>query len=483
MMKGATRRFRIDILSNKQLDSIHEATLTLLERTGIRFDSKEAIKRLVANGAILRPESKNTILFPRSIVEDAIDRIQHRHEFHARNPANTIKWNGKNVFAGSGGGSPEIIDIKTGTTRPSTLEDVAQMTRLLDALDRCHMVSCQVMATDVHPKHMILKTTEAMIKNTSKCLTGYALDKGTTDALAKMWSSVVGGSEVLRKKKHFAIYGSPSSPLTYDSSVCEVMMRSAHHGIPFDLVPCPMCGGTAPVTLAGGLVQQNAEVLAGLILLQTVDAGLPMLYSGRLSLMDPRTGKNLWGVPEMPLVSAASVQIAHRYNMVADVEVVTSDVQGWDTQMGLERMMTAVAAAVSGADSLAGIGSAWETSSSMEMAVIDDEILAYVFRLLEGIDVDESSLAIDIVDAVGPMGNFLAQRHTIEYLRKGAISLSSLFDKRTEERAMREGFLPLQDRAKETVKRILSKHEPVPLDKDVEKELARIVKESCRELG
>lgn len=481
-MKGVRRRFKVDVLANDELDAIHESTLDLLERTGVRFDSKQAIKRLVDNGASLKEGSDRIVVFPRSVIEDAIRKIPYAHEFHARDPKNDIVWDREHLFTGGGGGSPEILDLTTGETRPSTLEDVKDATRLLDALENCHTVSCEVMATDVPPEMMIVKTTEAMIRNTSKCLTGYALDARTTDVLADMWACVAGGDEELRRQKYFAIYISPSSPLTYDSSVCEVMVRSAERGIPIDIIPCPMCGGTSPMTLAGGLVQQNAELLAGLTLVQTVNDRLPMLYSGRLSLMDPRTGRNIWAVPEMSLVSAASVQIAHRYNMVADIEGGCTDSPEWDVQVGIERMMSSLFSAMSGADSMSGIGGAWDTCASLEMAVIDDEILANVFRCIEGMEVDDDRIALDVIDAVGPMGNFLSQRHTMEYLRSGELRLSPLFDKRTAERAMREGFEPLNKRARVAVDRILAQHEPTPLDRDVDRELSDIVKAASRSL-
>ncbi len=475
-MKGVKRRYKLEVLLNDEVEAIHDSTLALLERTGVRFDSDDAVRRLLRRGATLKAGSNRIVQFPRGMVEDAIAKIPGRHEFHARDPDNDIVWDGEHVFAGSGGGNPDILDLVTGTTRPSTLEDVERMTRLLDALDNCHMVSCQVMATDVPSEMMIVKTTEAMIRNTGKCVTGYALDKRTTDTLAEMWACIAGGPEELRKRKHFAIYVSPSSPLTYDASVCDVMVRSAEHGIPVDIVPCPMCGGTSPVTLAGGLVQQNAELLAGLMLLQTEDERLPTLYSGRLSLMDPRTGRNIWAVPEMSLVSAASVQMAHRYNMAADIEGACTDAPVWDVQVGVERMMAAMFAVMSGADSISGMGGAWDTSASLEMAVIDDEILANAFRCVGGITVDAQRMALDVIDAVGPMGGFLSQRHTMRYLKEGELRLSPLFDKRTAERAGKEGIKPLSERASDVAKRIIDEHVPPPLEPDIDRELSVIVK-------
>lgn len=481
-MKGARRRFKVDVLGSDEVDAIHESTLDLLERTGVRFDSEQAVGRLLDSGTSLKEGSSRIVVFPRSVVEDAIRRIPYAHEFYARDPKNNIVWDREHVFAGGGGGSPEILDLMTGETRPSTLEDVEISTRVLDALDNCHAVSGLVMATDVPPEMMIVKTTEAMIRNTSKCLTGYALDARTTDVIADMWACVAGGDEELRRRKYYSIYVSPSSPLTYDSGICEVMVRSAERGIPIDIIPCPMCGGTSPLTLAGGLVQQNAELLAGLMLVQTVNDQLPMLYAGRLSIMDPRTGRNIWAVPEMSLVSAASVQIAHRYNMVADIEGGCTDSPEWDVQVGIERMMSALFSAMSGADSMSGIGGAWDTCASSEMAVIDDEILANVFRCIGGMEVDDERIALDVIDAVGPMGNFLSQRHTMNHLRSGELRLSPLFDKRTAERAMREGFEPLNKRARAVVDRILAQHEPTPLDRDIDRDLSEIVREASRKL-
>jgi len=218
------------------------------------------------------------------------------------------------------------------------------------------------------------------------------------------------------------------------------------------------------------------------MLLQTVDPKLPSQYSGRLSLLDLRSGKNLWGLPELGLVSAATVQIAHRYRMTADVYGVTTDANGWDLQIGLERMIAALPPALAGADNLSGIGGAWENAGSLEMAVIDDEIYEDVFRLIRGIEVDEDRLALDVIDRVGPMGNFLAQRHTMKYLREGEMRNSTLWDKRTMDRARQEGIRPIQDVARDRVRKILQEHAVAPLDRDIDRELTRVVTEGGKRL-
>jgi len=481
-VQGIRNPARLKVLTDEQVDAIHEASLTLLERTGARFDSPDAVKRLVQEGALRHPSRTNVLTFPRSMVEGAIRRIPHYGTYRARDPENDVTFDGEHTFAHALGGNPAILDLDTGQMRSSTVKDVEETTRLQDALANCHTASPLVVATDVPAPLLVIKTVEAMIRNTTKCVPGYALRTSEVDVLLEMGTAVAGGAEELRRRPFFTLYGSPSSPLTYDGHVCDVMLKAVENGIPVDIVPCPIAGGTAPLSLAGGLAQQNAELLAGVMLLQTVDPKLPSQYSGRLSFLDLRSGKNLWGLPELGLVSAATVQIAHRYRMTADVYGVTTDANGWDLQIGLERMIAALPPALAGADNLSGIGGAWENCGSLEMAVIDDEIYEDLFRIIRGIEVDADRLALDLIDKVGPMGNFLAQRHTMKYLREGEMRNSSLWDKRTMDRARTEGIRPIQDAAREKARKILKEHVVAPLDPDVDRELTRVVAEGGKRL-
>ena len=481
-MEGVRNPGRLKVLSDEAVDRIHEASLGILGRTGVRFDSPQAARRLVDAGAVPHPERKGVLTFPRGVVEDAILRIPRFGSYFARDPRNDVTFDGAHTFAHSLGGNPYMLDDATGESRPSTLADVGTATRLMDALGNCHTVSSLVVATDVPAEVHAILTMEAMMRNTTKCLSGYALRVEEVDLQVAMWAAVAGGAEALRKRPLFTLYGSPTSPLSYDAHVCDVIVCAAGHGIPVDIVPCPISGGTAPLTLAGGLAQQNAEMLAGILLLQSVDPRLPVQYSGRLSLLDLRSGKNVWGLPEMALASAATVQIAHRYHMTADVYGVTTDANGWDLQIGLERMMSALLPAMAGADHLSGIGGAWENAGSLAMLVIDDEIYADVFRAIRGIEVDEERLAADLIDAVGPGGNFLAQRHTMKYLRLGEMRNSALYDKRTKDRAVKDRVRPLQEVAADAARRILADHAPTPLDGDVDRDVRRIVREGEKAL-
>ncbi len=481
-MEGHKINFRLKILTDDQVDAIHEASLKILERTGVRFDSENARSRLLKAGASKHPTRKDVLTFPRSYVEESIKKIPRYGKYYARNPKNDMVFDGEHQFSHCLGGNPNILDLETGVNRAATLDDVEKTIKIMDALPNCHSIGNLVVATDVPPELLVVKTMEAMMKNSSKCISGYALNVPTTELLVKMWACVVGGVEELRKRPLLDVYGSPSSPLTYDAHAADVMVRGAEYGTPVDIVPCPICGGTAPMTIAGGLAQQNAELLAGVMLVQTASTKVPMQYSGRLSMMDQRYGRNVWGNPEMAVASSATVQIAHKYNMIADVYGITSDVQQYGIQMGLERMMTGLMPALAGADNLSGIGGAWENAASYEMIVVDDETFSDIYRMVAGLEINDERLGLDMIDKVGPMGNFLAQHHTMKFLRAGEMRLSELYDKRTGERVKSEGMRPLQDVARDKVRQILKEHQPEPLDKDVEKELSKVVKEAERQL-
>ena len=481
-MRGIKCSPRFKVLSDEQVDAVHEASLDILERTGIRFDSEDARKRLLKAGASSHSTRKGVITFPRSLVEDAIRKVPKYGTYYARDPKQDIEYDGEHLFPYAGGGDPKILDLETGRSRLSTYADVEMATRLGDALENNNYASSLVMANDFPSGLVVPKTMEATMRNSTKAVAGYAPNKETVDVLVNMWSCVSGGVEELRRRPIFSLSSSPSSPLTYGENNCEVLIRSLECGIPFCPVPCPICGETGPMTLSGGLAQQNAEILGGIVLMQTVDSSLPVMYSGRVCFMDPRSGRDLWGVPEEALVCVAIVQLAHKYGMISDASGMASDITRWDMQMGLELMMTVLPPALAGAEGLSGIGGGWEGASSLEMMVIGNEVFNDVFRIMRGIDVDDGRLAVGLIDKVGHMGNFLAQAHTMEHVRNEEIRVSSLWDKRTSDRAAKEGFKPLQETAKDRVRSILKEHVPDPLDRDIESDIERVLRAAQKTL-
>jgi len=285
---------------------------------------------------------------------------------------------------------------------------------------------------------------------------------------------------------------SPVSPLTFPDDVAEAMMESARWGVPLGPLPCPTAGATAPMSLAGALAQQNAEVLASVVLTQLVRPGLPVVYCGRLATMEPRTGVSVWGGVELGLASAATVQIGHRYGLPVNVYGLSTNAHTLDIQSGYERALNAVIPALAGADELSGIGEmAAGVAGSYAQMVCDNEIAACVRRLRRGFVADQDALAVEVIAAVmGGSRNFLDQRHTVRYLRAGEVLYTHLAERRppfippdpsTGLRAgvggerggewERTGRADMAERAQAEAERLLAEHEVSPLTEDQEREL------------
>jgi trimethylamine--corrinoid protein Co-methyltransferase len=278
---------------------------------------------------------------------------------------------------------------------------------------------------------------------------------------------------------------SPISPLFFPDDVVEAILETARLAIPLSPLPCPTAGATAPMSLAGALAQQNAEVLASVVLAQLVRPGLPVIYAGRLAALEPRTGVSVWGGVELGLVSAATVQLAHRYGLPVNVYGLSTNSNVLDLQNGYERALNAVIPAVAGADELSGIGEmAAGVLGSYAQMVLDNEIASSVRRLRRGVKVDDDTLALDVIAAVMEGSrNYLDQRHTARHLRAGELLFTHLAERRAWEEWARSGREEMAGHAQAEAERLLAEHEVPPLGDERERELDEIMKEAESELG
>ncbi len=261
---------------------------------------------------------------------------------------------------------------------------------------------------------------------TTKPVQGPGVNSAAEVRFAARMASVIGEpGEVL------TLGISPVSPLLFPDGMAAAVMETAAAGIPLTSLPCPTAGATAPLSLAGSLAQQNAEVLATIVIAQSVRPGLPIVYCGRLAMMEPRTGGSVWGGVELGLASAATVQIAHRYRLPVNVYGLSTNAHSFNIQNGYERALNAVLPALAGADELSGIGEMQAgVAGSLAQMVIDNELAAGVNRLRRGFKVDADSLAVEVIaEALQEMGNFLSHEHTVRYLRGGEILLTRLAER------------------------------------------------------
>ena len=459
------------IISDQEIEAIHQATLRVLSEVGIVLDHPQIREQLADAGAILNGAR---VQFPPDLVEKSIENSTKKVKTRGRD--------GKFITIGDGslkwhnlGGARDIYDPVSGILRRATLQDLCDSTRLLDALDQATTITPFFTPIDVPGELMSLAMYRYALPLTTKPLQGPGVQTGEEVKYAVDMAEVIGPvSDVLTMSV------SPVSPLTFPADLVGAMVQIAHYGIPFGPLPCPTAGTTAPMSLAGALTQQNAEVLASIVIVQLVKPGLPIIYCGRLAMMEPRTGGSVWGGVEMGMASAATVQIGHRYGLPVNVYGLSTNSHSLEIQSGYERALNSILPALAGADELSGIGEmAAGVTSSLAQMVVDNDIAASVRRIIKGFDVNDDSLAVDVIlDAMEGDHNYLTQRHTINYLKGGELLHNTLGVRHSFEEWEKSGRAGLADNAQAKAQRILEEHQVPPLDVSQERELEKIIQKA-----
>lgn len=318
------------------------------------------------------------------------------------------------------------------------------------------------------------------IPNTTKPLQGPGVQTPQEVQFAVQMASVIGPPEEV-----LSLSVSPVSPLGFQDDCAAAIIEIARRGIPFAPLPCPTAGTTAPFSIAGAITQQNAEVLASIVLAQLVHPGLPIIYCGRLAMMEPRTGLSVWGGVELGLASAATVQVGHRYGLPVNVYGFSTNSHSLEIQNGFERALNAILPALAGADELSGIGEMEAgVMGSFAQIVCDNEIAASVRRLKRGFEVNDDALAVDgISAAMRGTHNFLGQKHTLRYLRNGEVLLTNLAERGSWESWEKNDRQGMAERAQAEAERILLNHQVTPLSPSQGQELDEILNEADRILG
>jgi trimethylamine--corrinoid protein Co-methyltransferase len=323
---------RLTVLTIEEVQAIHRATLHILSEIGILLTQSQAREILAGAGATIRSDR---VLLPPDLVEQEVARCPHQVAIRGRR-GETILLGDSTLHWHNLGGAPNVYDPRNGGRRFATSQDVRDSARLLDALDSVTTVTPFFSPQDV-PGPL---TSLSMYRHTLPCTAKPVHGPGVQTAaevryIARMAAVVGPPAEVL------TMGISPVSPLLFPNDIAEAIMETARLGVPLGPLPCPTAGATGPMSLAGSLAQQNAEVLASAVLAQLVQPGLPVVYCGRLAMMEPRTGLSVWGGVELGLASAATVQIGHRYGLPVNVYGLSTDAHELEVQNGYERALNA----------------------------------------------------------------------------------------------------------------------------------------------
>jgi trimethylamine--corrinoid protein Co-methyltransferase len=467
---------QLKILTDTEVEAIHLASLRILGEVGVILTHPEAREILSGAGAQV---CDNRILLPAEMVEQEVARCPAQVKLRGRGGGEVTLGEGQ-LHWHNLGGARDVYDPITGQCRAATVKDVADAACLLDSLSNCTTVTPFFTPQDVPGEVMSVAMYRHTLAHTTKPIHGPGVQTAVEVAIMTRMAEVIGPpTEVL------SLGISPISPLTFPDGITAAIIEVARNGLLFGPLPCPTAGTTAPLSLAGALAQQNAEVLASIVLAQLVNPGTPVFYCGRLATLDPRSGGSVWGGVELGLVSAGTVHIAHRYGLPVNVYGLSTNAHDFVLQNGYERALNAVIPALAGADELSGIGemSAGVAGSFAQM-VIDDEIAASVRRLLRGFTVDADSLAVEVIGAVMEgRRNFISEAHTVKYLRAGELLVTRLAERRGRDEWEKSGRDGMVERAQAKVAKILAEHEVTLLDESQEAELDEILRTAAAEVA
>ena len=459
-------------LNEKEIARIHEAALRILEETGVRVGLEEAREIFRRHGA--RIDGEIVRLSP-AVVEKALGVAPRQFLMAGREEKHDLILGDKRVYMGTGGAALTVLDLETGRARPGTLQDVADIARLCDALENVHFYLRPCVPQDIPKEALDINQFYAALANTTKHVMAAAQSPENAREIIAMAAMIAGGSEALIRRPLISFVTSwMISPLHFADETTRVLLEAASHRIPVALSSAPMAGSTSPVTLAGTLVQVHAEQLSGIALTQFAHPGAPVLYGAIPSMADMKSMTYIGGGVEFGLMNAAVSQMARHIGVPNYNSAGLTDAKIPDIQSGYEKAFSLCLCALAGSNFIHHAAGMLESMKAVayEQYVIDDEIIGMALRLLRGIRIDEETLGLDAIHEAGPGGNYLSSAHTVRFMRQEYFR-PSVADRRNREAWEAAGAPDGRERARRLAKRILETHRPAGIDPAVDGEIRK----------
>ena len=461
---------RLTFLTGPEIEAVHTASLEVLENAGVKVNNRQALELLKDNGCTV---DADVVHMPPSLVEESIEKAPASFNLYTREADEAHTVGGDNVIYNPGSAAIFFIDRETGEMRRADARDFKELVRLTDALPHIHAQSTAMVPADVPDQISDLYRLYVILRNSSKpIVTGAFTKEGLID-MKNMLEAVAGDGLAEAPRAIFDCC--PSSPLMWSDVTCQNLLDCAMYGIPAEIIPAPQMGATSPVTIAGTIVEANAEFLSGAVISQLAEPGSPIVYGGSPSVFDMRHCTARLGAVEAVMAACAFAEMGKHYGVPTHGYLGLSDSKAVDAQSSYESGMGILLAAMARVNVVSGPGmQASENCQSLEKLVIDNELCGAAYRLIDGIAVDEETLAAEVISKVGPGGHFLAEKHTRDHHRKERFMPSDVIDRLSPDAWGKAGAKDATQRAKEIANKTLLEHIPKPLPKDSEERLETV---------
>ena len=464
-------------LSPEQIETVHEASIKILEKTGITYEQglEDTIQMLEDNGAAIDRDRKN-ITFPRDMIIEQVAKAPEKVILYGQDPKNDLHLTENRVHLGTGGAAIKILDPDTGRVRPTTLKDLYYVSRLVDQLENIHFLVRPCIPTDIDKKDYDTNMFYTCLSGSSKHVMSGVNDEQGLHNVIEMASMIAGSLENLQERPFISVITSFAiSPLKLCTQSTRIMQEANRNRIPVALSSAPMAGSTSPLTMAGTLAQLHAEQLAGITICQLTKAGAPLLYGGIPGMANLKTMGYSGGAVEFGMMNAAIHQLSNHIKIPNYNSSGLSDSKVPDAQAGYEKAFTSLLASMGGSNYIHHSAGMLESMLTIahEQFVIDDEIIGNCCKVLKGIDVDAEHLALEVIDSVGPGGNFMTAPHTMTHLRTEYYYGNGVTDRKSREKWEQEGSLDTRQRALAIARKLLANPKPTYIPEDIDKAIRK----------
>jgi trimethylamine--corrinoid protein Co-methyltransferase len=420
------------------------------------------------------------VRIPSYLVRKSLEMAPRSFTVFARdgNPKHDIHIGPGRAHFGPGPTPPNFIDIETMERRPYVRADARIVAKVCDALPNIDFCESLGTVSDVHHELGALYEFAGMFPNVSKPIVAWSYGKDDAEDIHKMAIAEAGGQDAFEKRPNYIHYCEPLSPLVSTGEALDKLIFCANHRVPVIFTPCPLAGGTAPITAAGIIIQAAAESWMGLTVAQALRPGLPFFMGGVLSVMDMSAMILSYGAPELSLMMAGITELAHYVGLPLWQTGGCTDSKTLDEQAALEGSLSCFFSALTGGDLCHDVGytESGLTGSIFQTAMMDESI-GYARRITRGIEVNEDTLAVDVIHRVGPNGHYLKDEHTRRYF-KSEFWYPNLCDRSSFEDWDMMGRLTMRDRVIDRVRDIAATHEAPPVKPETEEAIRQVLEEA-----
>lgn len=447
---------KLRILTDEQINTIHEQALILLENTGVYFPAEGALQVLAKNGAKVDFETK-IVKFPPQMVVEAIQKVPNTFLLYNRFGESAATLGEGRVYFDPGSSGIRFLESDGMTAREAVGTDLVKIAQVCEAMDHIDLLATALTPYDIPKNIGDSFRVYALLKNSTKpFITGAYSVKGV-DAIRELLAADAGGYDALRAKPRAVLDVTSLSPLRWTEVSCQNILDAASYGLPIETISVPLLGAAAPATLAGCVLLHTAETLSGVVLTQLVNPGNPMVYGGAPMYFDMKNMTTSLNSIETNIIGAAYAQMGKYYGMPVHTYAALSDSKTNDSQAGLETAVSGIVASLAGVDIISGPGMLdFCNTFSLEKLVIDNEICGMAHRLLKGIEFSEETLAADLIAEMGSFGDYLSTRHTLKWFKKEPYLPSAVIDRQNIDKWHEKGGKSSFDHAKEIVDEILA---------------------------